>query len=249
MTKEKTQVEDSLFACPGWLGCEADLHIRWKMGNMVAFAWPRVCQWSYFYTVSRCIAPCCRKLKRGTGEHVATLWTNFSMGCALIVCAETLFSEPLKPGEASNPTWVSRQAYGDAREESFFRFMASWILYLCYSMQQIQRAPTLLPCSLKLPEIFLNWLAKPYSIISPPESHFFWVFGTLAGTPEGDWIEVHELLQESFPTSVIVVILIQMIPILIIHPIVTIKSTIFFELYIYIHLYIYTFIYIHTLYI
>ena len=78
------------------------------------------------------------------------------MGCALIVCAETLFSEPLKPGEASNPTWVSRQAYGDAREESFFRFMASWILYLCYSMQQIQRAPTLLPCSLKLPEIFLN---------------------------------------------------------------------------------------------
>jgi len=94
-------------------------------------------------------------------------------------------------------------------------------------------------------------LAKPYSIISPPESHFFWVFGTLAGTPEGDWIEVHELLQESFPTSVIVVILIQMIPILIIHPIVTIKSTIFFELYIYIHLYIYiyTFIYIHIIYI
>jgi hypothetical protein len=49
---------------------------------------------------------------------------------------------------------------------------------------------------------------------------------------------VHELLQESFP-EVIVVILIQMIPILIIHPIVTIKSTIFFELYIYIFNYIY----------
>ena len=33
MTKEKTQVEDSPFACPGWLGREADLPIRWKWGR------------------------------------------------------------------------------------------------------------------------------------------------------------------------------------------------------------------------